>query len=100
MLRPLNVRGKRILRSINQYALEQSIPRYDVFHPTYYDDYFLKTDKMPPFVITVHDVIPEKNPADQRWSTLIRNKQKLIPKAARIISISETTKRQLLNFYD
>jgi len=100
LLRPLNVRGKRILTSINQYALEQSIPRYDVFHPTYYDNYFLKTEKMPPFVITVHDVIPEKYFKDERGYSLVRNKKNLISKAARIIAISETTKRQLLNFYD
>jgi len=100
LLRPLNVRGKRILTSINQYALEQSIPRYDVFHPTYYDNYFLKTEKMPPFVITIHDVIPEKYFDDERGLSLVRNKKNLIAKAARIIAISETTKRQLLNFYD
>ncbi|HXO75627.1 MAG TPA: glycosyltransferase family 1 protein [Puia sp.] len=100
LLRPLNVRGKRILTSINQYALEQSIPRYDVFHPTYYDNYFLKTEKIPPFVITIHDVIPEKFFTDERGLSLIRNKKNLIAKAARIIAISETTKRELLNYYD
>ncbi len=100
LLRPLNIRGKRILRSINQYALEQSIPRYDVFHPTYYDNYFLKAEKMPPFVITIHDVIPEKYFNDERGLSLVRNKKNLMAKATRIIAISETTKRQLLNFYD
>lgn len=102
VLRPLNVRGqgKRILRSINQYALGLSLSKFDVFHPTYYDNYFLRSDRMPPFVITVHDVIPEKFFTDERSLSMIKNKKNLISRATNIIAISETTKKQLLNFYD
>ena len=102
ILKPLNIRGKgkRILQSINQYALERSLPGYDVFHPTYYDNYFLDVEKMPPFVITVHDVIPERFFSDERSRLEIANKKNLINKATGIIAISETTKRQLMHFYD
>ena len=34
----------------------------DLFHPTYYDDYFLEKIENVPFVITVHDMIHELYP--------------------------------------
>ena len=100
LLKPLNNWGKRVLRSINQYTLERAMPRFDVFHPTYYDNYFLKSDRTPPFVITIHDLIPEKFFKDARGISLVNSKKNLIGKASKIIAISETTKRQILNFYD
>ena len=32
---------------------------FDVFHPTYYSDYFLSHLNGKPFVLTIHDMIPE-----------------------------------------
>jgi glycosyltransferase involved in cell wall biosynthesis len=51
-------------------------------------------------VITIHDVIPEKFFTDERSLAMMRNKKDLVSRATRIIAISETTKKQLLNFYD
>ena len=33
--------------------------RFDLFHPTYYDPYFLDAIGSRPFVLTIHDMIPE-----------------------------------------
>jgi glycosyltransferase involved in cell wall biosynthesis len=99
LLKPLNIRGKQILRSINEYASELFISKYDVFHPSYYDNYFLNARRIPPVVLTVHDVIPERFFTDERGVALINNKKNLIYKADRIIAISETTKKGIVDFY-
>ncbi len=101
ILRPLNIRGKKILRAINQHTMSRLMPGYDVFHPSYYDNYFLQLRQKPPFVLTVHDMIPERNFFyDQSGLDLISSKKTLIYKAARIIAISEATKADMLTFYD
>ncbi|MFD0751525.1 glycosyltransferase family 4 protein [Mucilaginibacter calamicampi] len=73
---------------------------YDVFHPTYYDPYFLSSVKKP-FVVTVHDMIHELYPhyfAKQDPLTA-GYKAQVINKADHIIAISECTKRDLQKFY-
>lgn len=73
---------------------------FDVFHPTYYNPYFLDSVKKP-FVITVHDMIHELYPhyfATQDALTAGYKKQ-VINKADHIIAISECTKRDLQKFY-
>jgi len=100
-LKPLNKRGKKVLRAINEHTVSRMMPSFDVFHPSYYDNYFLSVAGKPPFVLTVHDMIPERNfYHDEIGLTLISNKKNLINKASRIIAISEATKMDLLSFYD
>jgi len=73
---------------------------YDVFHPTYYNPYFLESVKKP-FVITVHDMIHELYPhyfAAQDNLTA-GYKAQVINQADHIIAISECTKRDLQKFY-
>jgi len=74
---------------------------FDIFHPTYYNTYFLKYLKEKPFVLTVHDMIheiyPEYFAADNKT---ISNKKKLVLKADKIVAVSDCTKRDLLRFYD
>ncbi len=72
---------------------------FDIFHPTYYDPYFLEHLGKIPFVLTVYDMIHEVHPAyfsskdpTTRW------KKQLIEKADEIIAISESTKRDILRF--
>lgn len=74
---------------------------YDVFHPTYYNPYFLKFLKSHPFVLTVHDMTHELIPEyfGEHDKTIL-NKSKLIPKAKKIIAVSENTKADILRFYD
>ena len=46
---------------LSQIETEQRLAKgeFDVFHPTYYDTYFLSKIGNKPFVLTVHDMIAE-----------------------------------------
>lgn len=67
---------------------------YDVFHPTFFHPYFLKYLNGKPFVLTIHDMIPElfwgKRDAQAKWKPV------LCEKAAHIIAVSEQTKSDLI----
>jgi glycosyltransferase involved in cell wall biosynthesis len=74
---------------------------FDLFHPTYYDPYFLKNIRNIPYVITAHDCTHEQYPelfgaADRTF----HNKKLVFKNATRIISISESTKKDIIKFYD
>lgn len=81
-----------------KYLLKQG--DYDVFHPTYYNPYFLNAVKKP-FVITVHDMIHELYPQyfTQQDPFTAGYKAEVINRADHIIAISECTKRDLQKFY-
>lgn len=76
--------------------------KYNLFHPTYYDTYFMDTvaDLKTPFVLTVFDMIHEKF---SRWfpgsEKLQKNKKMLAEKSEKVIAISESTKRDLHEIY-
>lgn len=73
---------------------------YDIFHATYYDDYFLDLPTCSPFVITVHDMIHELYPG--LWGNqqeIVEQKKKVIFASAGIIAVSENTKKDLLRIY-
>lgn len=73
---------------------------YSVFHPTYYNPYFLEFIGNKPFVLTVHDMIHEKYPEFfGLQDTTQRNKELLVKKASKIIAISECTKKDILDTY-
>ncbi len=73
---------------------------FDVFHPTYYDPYFIGKLKKP-MVTTIHDMTYERLP-EYFWANDPLTEQKRInaDKADRIIAISETTKKDLMEFLD
>lgn len=71
---------------------------FDVFHPTYYNNYFLKSLKKP-FVLTVHDMIHEKFPEYFGFSPDSINKRRLCDAADRIIAISKTTKKDIIEIF-
>lgn len=94
---------KKIPTLINHIgAISDLLTRdYDVFHPTYYSPYFLQFLKSHPFVLTVHDMTHELIPKYfGKHDKTILNKSKLIPKAKKIIAVSENTKADILRFYD
>lgn len=80
---------------INQYETESVIKKgdFDIFHPTFFDDYFLPFLGKKPFVITVHDMIPEIFSMDHSQA---KQKLAVIPKAAHIIAVSGQTKKDLV----
>ncbi len=95
--------ARRLFPSIqaSRVNLENALGRiqrdeHDLFHPTYFDTYFLGPLRGRPFVLTVydlaHDVFPELFGGDE---TAARRKL-LVSKAARIIAISDHTKRDLV----
>jgi glycosyltransferase involved in cell wall biosynthesis len=73
---------------------------FDLFHPTFYHDYFLKSLKKP-FIITVHDLTSfkfsdsfhEKEAVNQKMETVIK-------KANRIIAVSENTKIDIIETFN
>lgn len=81
----------------SQYLIRKN--NFDIFHPTYYDPYFLSEIKKP-FILTVHDMIHELFP---KYFTnndpFAHYKRLLIEKASHLIAISESTKADLQNIY-
>lgn len=70
---------------------------YDVFHPTFFEDYFLEYIGDKPFVLTIHDMIPELFPKYFNTDDFqIVNKQKLVKRAAHIVAVSENTKKDII----
>lgn len=93
------------VESAEQNNLEYSIHNlkkgdFDVFHPTYFSDYFLKYLNKKPFVLTVHDLTTERFPQlflKRDFQTEMR--KVLVPLANHIIVPSEFTKQDILNHW-
>lgn len=97
-----NFKGKgRIYTWLNKFNTMKMLKfsQYDIFHPTYYNPYFLKMNKRP-YVITVYDMIHEKF-ADMFTATdpTREYKRKTILGADKIIAISNQTKNDLIELY-
>lgn len=99
-----NFKGKALInKTINKLFSLKNLNdnKFDIFHPTYYDSYFLKYLKGKPFVLTVHDLIHElfsfEFPSDDPTLSF---KEKVIPKASSIIAVSENTKRDIIKYYN
>lgn len=70
---------------------------FDVFHPTFFSDYFLPYLNGKPFVLTIHDMIPELYPQYFRRDDFqIVMKRKLAPLASAIVAVSEKTKQDVV----
>lgn len=90
-------RGRRFLnRTVTKLLLRFS--DYDIFHPTYYDTYFLSRYKGK-LVLTVYDMIHELMPEYFPGDETSKNKKLLIDRADRIIAISESTKHDIIKLY-
>lgn len=68
--------------------------QFDIFEPTYFESYFLPYLKGKPFVLTVHDMIPELFGVDEPQA---QQKKLLCPIAAHIHVPSENTKKDLVD---
>jgi len=107
----ITFRGKRrlfnlICNKISQYDNKKwtienlKKGEYDIFHPTYYDPYFLEYIGNRPFVLTVYDMIHEIFPEYfSIGDSTSKFKRVLAGKATKIIAISESTKQDIINFY-
>lgn len=92
---------RRIYWLNKQYSMHSiSSSNYDLFHPTFYDNYFFNSLKRP-YIITVHDLIIFKfKDTFFRKETLRPQMEKVIKNATRIISISQNTKRDLVDIFN
>ena len=91
------------LNAVNKRMSIAALQRqdFDIFHPTYYDDYFLPYIGAKPFVLTVYDMIHEIYPEYFNLADLTsERKRKLAQKATKVIAISERTKKDLVQFCD
>ncbi len=93
-------RKKKQVKYNRQYSIDRIQKNdFDLFHPTYYDPYFLGHLKKP-FVLTVHDMIHELYPEYfMSFDEFTKFKRLTIAKADHIIAISESTKKDLKNIY-
>ncbi|GAB4025517.1 glycosyltransferase family 4 protein [Spirosoma koreense] len=95
-------RNERYDYLLNQFYCQRLLDKadFDVFHPTYYDPYFLKQLRKP-LVITIHDMTYERLP-EYFWAQdpLTHQKRLNISRADAIITISNTTRKDLLSFFD
>jgi glycosyltransferase involved in cell wall biosynthesis len=92
---------RRMYKWNKRYSkLSLKFNNFDVFHPTYYDPYFLKYNSKP-IVLTVHDMIhelfPEYFAEDDIYASY---KKRCITNADHLIAISECTKKDLQRFFD
>lgn len=100
------VRGSKFYRIFNTFGklnskLSISSGNFDVFHPTSFDPYFLSSLHKKPFVLTVHDMAHEANP--ELFSKIDKTsqvKELLSKKADRLIAVSNSTKKELIKFFD
>lgn len=85
--------------NINQEYCNKLLKRqqFDIFEPTFFDSYFLPYLNGKPFVLTVHDMIPELIGENELQS---KQKKLLCPLAAHIHVPSENTKKDLIDIFN
>ena len=94
---------RTILDYINRFYTNRDLESgdYDIFHPTYFNPYFLKHLNNKPFVLTVYDSIHEKYPEIiNSIDKTLENKKLLLSKAGLILAISNSTKNDLISLYN
>lgn len=90
----LKDKNYKLNKQYSRFCLKRN--KYDLFHPTYFDPYFLEFVKKP-FVITVHDMIAFKFNEVYKKEYQMERMRKLIENATRIISVSENTKKDIVD---
>ncbi len=94
---------RTILDYINRLSTIPALRKgdYDIFHPTYFNPYFLNHLNSKPFVLTVYDSIHEKYPEIiNSIDKTLEHKKLLLSNADLIIAISESTKNDLIKLYN
>jgi glycosyltransferase involved in cell wall biosynthesis len=96
---PLKSNIKKYLKDKNAARVKKTLQdqNFDIFHPTYYNAYFLNELKNKPFIITIVDMIHEifSEQFDPNDKTIVHKKE-LAQRATKIISISESTKKDIV----
>ncbi|WP_428653572.1 glycosyltransferase family 4 protein [Runella sp.] len=99
-----NPRANQVFSRLNRLYSSTKLGKgnFDIFHPTYYHSYFLDKVGKKPMVLTFHDVLSEKygKMFPVLGEGLSELKQKLLKRADIVISVSEATKRGILEYFD
>ena len=100
--RKFNLDLDRAININKNFVLEQMIVfKPDIFHPTYYDDYFLDKIGDIPFVLTIHDmtheIFPEHFLGDNKTCFY---KKKLFSAAKQVIAVSKNTKKDIMEIFE
>lgn len=85
--------------TVNKHYAIQKLKEqdFDVCHPTFFDSYFLNYIGNKPWVITVHDMMPELFPDYfNQNDEQILFKRKNLSKASAIVAVSEQTKKDIV----
>ena len=91
------------LNSKNNEKILSAIAKqnFDLVHPTYYNPYFLAEMRDKPFVITIHDMTYEIYSEEFKNNNNTADEKKtLAQKAAKIITVSENTKNDVIEYYN
>jgi glycosyltransferase involved in cell wall biosynthesis len=103
-LKGIHFKGKRKLQfTVNRIIAEKRLRQhnYNIFHPTYYDPYFMDELNNIPFVVTVYDLIYKLFKNDHpKAGLIIQGMDAIIPRAHKIIAISNSTKEDLMRIYN
>tara|TARA_X000000950_G_C13870396_1_gene642613 strand:- start:100 stop:1218 length:1119 start_codon:yes stop_codon:yes gene_type:complete len=86
----------KINNKINKYYEKKEKP--EIIHTTYYEDGFPKNSRN--LVVTVYDLIHEIFKKDYSKEYKFLPKKNILDKAQQIICISQSTKKDLINYYD
>jgi glycosyltransferase involved in cell wall biosynthesis len=95
----------KLIRNVNKvYSLSKlKASRFDVFHPTYYDPYFIEQLDGKPFVVTFFDMIYEKfghiYPELTNDKVILNGKKTVLSAANKVIAISNSTKNDLIELF-
>lgn len=90
--------AEKVNENISLCALKKG--NFDIFHPTFFSDYFLPHINNKPFVITIHDMTPEIYPEYfLKPSDESHRKKNLCEKATAIIAVSHQTKYDLMRIF-
>jgi glycosyltransferase involved in cell wall biosynthesis len=73
--------------------------QFDIFHPAFYNPNYLPHLGKTKLVITIYDMIPELYADKSGYKKMAENKAALIRRADQIITISENTKKDLLQLF-
>jgi glycosyltransferase involved in cell wall biosynthesis len=95
---PTNMLVSRTNRMNSVFQLQRG--NFDIFHPTFFHNYFLKHIENKPFVFTYHDCIKERFNLQHIDNSTKEQKQEILSRASKVIAVSENTKADLLEFYD
>ena len=77
------------------------LTKFDLYHATYYEPFFLKFLGKKPLVLTIYDCAYEEMGDNQNWkSRIIKNRRKIIDRSDAIIAISNDVKMDILKYYN